>query len=114
MAAAVVVATAELADEGAILFNQKPTASVARGTTKPRTEALSVAEGPFLMLDLHDVCSTTVGEGNLRVTSKTSNPDTWVVLQELTVAPFPWPRCPKGCGHNCEKNLRAFDGSRAL
>src|SRR5262249_6902850 len=58
---------------------------------EPWAEALSTSEGP-LLLDLHDLGLPTVGEGDLRVTAKTSNPDTWMVLQELTVAPFPWPR----------------------
>jgi len=46
------------------------------------------------------------------MTSKTSNPDTWMVLQELTIAPFSWPRRAEGCNHDDENNLRtvAFDG----
>ena len=89
--AAIIIPRAEPADEEAILLDQEPTALIAVRTAEPWAEALSTSEGP-LLLDLHDLGLPTVGEGDLRVTAKTSNPDTWMVLQELTVAPFPWPR----------------------
>ena len=88
MAGPVVVAAAEPADEGTILLDQDPTPSSA-GTAEPGTQALLTTEGP-LFLDLHDLGFIAVGEGDFRMTPKTSNPDTWMVLQELTVAPFPW------------------------
>jgi len=72
---------------------------------------LSTTEGP-LLLDLHDLGFTAVREDDFRMTSKISNPDTWMVLQELTIAPFSWPRRAEGCNHDDENNLRtvAFDG----
>jgi hypothetical protein len=88
MTGLVIVPRAELANEEAVLLDQEPTPSSA-GTAEPGTEALSTSEGP-LLLDLHDLGFTAVGEGDFGMTSKTSDPDTWMVLQELTVAPFPW------------------------
>jgi len=91
MTAPVIIPRAEPAYEGAILLDQDSTALIAVRTAEPGAEALTAAEGP-LLLDLHNLGIPTVGEGDLRVTPKTSNPDTWMVLQELTVAPLLWPR----------------------
>jgi len=87
----VVVAGAGLTNKGAVLLDQEPTASITVRTAEPGALPLATAEGP-LLFDLHDLGFTAVGEGDFGMTSKTSNPDTWMVLQELTVAPFPWPR----------------------
>ena len=85
----VIIAGAKLAREGTVLLDQEPTTSITVRTAEPGALPLATAEGP-LLLDLHDLGFTAVGEGDFGMTSKTSDPDTWMVLQELTVAPFPW------------------------
>ena len=91
MTGLVIVPRAKPANEEANLLDQEPAALIAVRTAEPGALPLTTAEGP-LLLNLHDLGFTAVGEGDFGMISKTSNPDTWMVLQELTVAPFPWPR----------------------
>jgi len=103
----VIVAATGSTNKNTLLLDQEPTASTTRAA-KPGTHTLVTSEGP-LLLDLHDLGLPTVGEGDLRVTSKTSNPDTWMVLQELVMPPFPTgmrTTRTEASSHLREKNLR--------
>ena len=88
------------------IFFVKESAAPATAAAEPGALTLFTSEAP-LLFELHDLCSAAVGKNDLGVAAQAADADAWVILQELTVRPFPRSTCPESCNHNRENNLRA-------
>src|SRR5262249_14970354 len=90
MPAGVIIATARLAHEGAILLDQESTTPITRRAAKPRTQLRVPALPPFF-LDPHGLGLIAVADGDLRKTEQPTNPDARMGLQQLAITPRPGP-----------------------
>ena len=101
----VVVAGAQPAYEGAVLFVQEAASPIAVRAAEPRPLLLFTPKGPFLF-KLDDLGLTVEGDGDLGP-AETAGADDGVVFQEPVVGPLPRSgvTCSEGSGHRCERNL---------